>query len=115
MYTRSPTDHNLNRLTAAENSFNFNLESAKATYEANLIESLLPQSNPAVYQYLRSITNHKGITATIVFNDTHASSDYNKANLFNNYFHSVFTKDSYATSDLPNCLHPTNYNDSRNF
>jgi len=73
---------------------------------------LISQSNPAVYQYLRSITNHKGIPATIVFNDTHASTDYDKVNLFNNYFSSVFTKDSCATSDLPYCSHPDTYIDN---
>ena len=92
-YSCSPTDHNLNRLTIAEKSFSSNSESAKVTYESNLIESLLSQSNPAVYRYLKSITNHKGIHATVVFNDTHASTDYDKADLFNNYFSSVFTKD----------------------
>ena len=47
-----------------------------------------------------------------MFNDTHASSDYDKENLFNNYFRSVFAKDSYVTSDLPNYLHRTNYIDN---
>jgi len=40
-YTHSPTDHNSNRLTTAEKLFNDKLESAKVTYETNLIESLL--------------------------------------------------------------------------
>jgi len=73
-YTHSPTDHNSNHLTAAEKLFNDKVESTKVTHETNLIESL---SNPAVYHYLRSISNHKGlpVPTTVVFNDTHASSD----------------------------------------
>jgi len=36
-----------------------------------------------------------------VFNDTHASSDIYKANLFNTYFSSVFSNDSSAPFELP--------------
>ena len=100
-YTLSPTAHNLNRLTTAGNLFNDKVESAKVTYETNLIESLLSQSNPAVYRYLRSITNHKGLPTTVVFNNTHASSDIDKANLFNTYFSSVFSNDPSAPFELP--------------
>jgi len=35
----------------AEKLFTDKVESAKVTYETNLIESLLSQSNPAIYNY----------------------------------------------------------------
>jgi len=89
--------------------FNDNVESAKVTYETNLIETVLSWSNPAVYHYLRSITNHKGLPTTVVFNDTHASSDIDKTNLFNTYFSSVFSNDSSAPFELPDDIISSNH------
>ena len=74
-YNHSPTGYNLNHPTTAE-KFNAKVISAKVTYETNVIESLLSQSNQAVYCNLRNITNYKGLPTTVVLNDTHRSDDH---------------------------------------
>ena len=107
-YNHSPTDYNLNRLTTAEKMFNDKVKSAKVTNETNLTESFLSHSNPAVCRYLRSITNYKGLPTTAVLNNTHASDDHGKANLFNKYFSSIFTKDSSVLLEPPEYIHSTN-------
>ena len=48
-------------------------------------------------------------------NDTHAHSDYDKANLFNKYFNSVFTTDSCILPDLDTIPCPSHYIDNIEF
>ena len=44
-----------------------------------------------------------------MLNDTHASDDHEKANLFNTYFSSIFTNDSSVPLELPDYIHSTSY------
>ena len=53
-----------------------------------------------MYHYvpLKSVTQSKDIPNTVCFKSSTASTDFDKANLFNKYFHSVF----HDPSDVPN-------------
>ena len=54
-------------------------------------ESLQSNYSSYIYAYMRSITGHNSIPEIVSYNGTIAKCDADKASLFNNYFHSVFT------------------------
>ena len=49
-----------------------------------------------LYKYINSVTGHNRIQALVKSNSPKADSDPDKATLFNQYFHSVFTYTSYV-------------------
>ena len=71
------------------------ISSAKDSYESSLINNFAHANNNKIYSHIRNITKSISIPSTVHFDSLAASSD--KANLFNHYFHSVFTN----TSNLP--------------
>ena len=89
-YKCSPSDRNATRLSQAEESFQSNAATAKSTYETDLITNFATNSNPNIYRHIRSFTKSATIPPTVYFNDTSASSNTSRANLFNQYFYSVF-------------------------
>jgi len=94
------TDHNATQLSKAEDSFQHNAAMAKSSYEIDLITIFANTSNPAVYRHIRTFTK----SATILPADAaSASSNISRANLFNQYFHSVITQ-SNVVSDHANFL-----------
>ena len=97
-YKRSPSDYNAARLSQAEESFQSNATTAKSTYETDLITNFATNSNPNIYHHIRSSTKSATILPTVYFNDTSASSNTSRANLFNQYFYSVFTPPSLSTN-----------------
>ena len=53
---------------------------------------------------MRSITGHNSIPEIVSYNGTIAKCDADKASLFNNYFHSVFTTSDFIlppVRDIP--------------
>ena len=63
-----------------------------------------------IYNYIRNITKSRSIPSTVHFDSLTASSDSDKAGLFNQYFHSVFiyTSSSLSIDDLPDLSHAIN-------
>ena len=53
-----------------------------------------------IFKYIRYVSLQKSLPPTISFESLTATSDGDKANLFNAYFHSVFTKSSYILSHV---------------
>jgi len=107
---RSPTAHNANRLSHAEDLFQENVAAAKSSYETSLITNYVNSSNPAIYRYIRTFTKSASIPPTIHFESTTASSDASRANLFNQYFYSVFTAPSTTPHPPSASLHPNTLN-----
>jgi len=102
-------------MNTAEALFNSNVESAKALYENNLIESMLCQFTSKIFHYLRSITNTNHIPMEMQLNKTCVYSHHDKANLFNEYFKSIFTTESFILPDLDTIPCPFNYIDNIEF
>ena len=82
---------------------------AKATYENKLIESHILSNSPAVFSYIRSVSNQNSLPSTVTLDDTLASSDVDKASLFNSYFYSVFVRSSYQLPPVSNLERPSSY------
>ncbi len=69
--------------------------SAKSAYECNLIRNFAGKNDSKIYKYISSITGQKTIPPTIKNNSESATTDHDKASLFNQYFYSVFAKSSF--------------------
>ena len=93
-----------------ENLLQEKLSLAKATYENKLIESHNILSNsPAVFSYIRSVSKQNSLPSTVNLDDTLASSDVDKASLFNSYFYSVFVRSSYQLPPVGDLKRPSSY------
>ena len=67
--------------------------------------SLRSNGTSKVFRYVRNFTGQNNIPTTILFNEISAESDQEKTNVFNRYFHSIFTRSSFSRPDpqeLPN-------------
>ena len=83
-----------------ENSSNVlqtKISSAKVNKKSDLITSFANNNNSKVYKYVRSLTKSHTIPSTLHHGSIVADSDTDKANVFNDYFYSVFTQ---ASTDL---------------
>ena len=83
---------------------------AKNSYESSLTNDFAVANSNKIYSYIRNITKSRCIPSTVHFDSLTASSDSDKAGLFNQYFHSVFTNTSSSLSidDLPDLSHTIN-------
>lgn len=95
-YLSHPSLANLQKLRTNEQLVQNSMLKAKASYETNLIEHFQTGNSSRVYQYIRRLSNNSSIPATMFLDSTSASSDKDKACLFNAFFHSVFTHSSYS-------------------
>ena len=71
----------------------------KYNYEKELINSYAQSKNPKLFQYIKTITKFGSLPSVLVKDSVKAVSDKEKAELFNEYFYSVFTD---VTTSLPN-------------
>ena len=95
-----PTIHNSSKLQMSETQLQHKMLAAKASFEADLIQESSPKNISRVYRYINSITRHDTIPPTVSLDSHIATSDIEKANLFNTFFHSVFTHSSYNLPPL---------------
>ena len=79
------------------------MRSAKSDYETNVIQSF---ANRKIYMYIRGITRQNSIPPTFNFESSSATSDDDRASVFNAYFHSVFTHSSFALPPLEDFSFP---------
>ena len=96
-YNSCPSPHNLFKLNHKEEVLQQALRTSKAAFEDNLIRSCSPNK---IYSYIRRISSHKSIPSLIASDNSVAVSDKDKAESFNRYFHSVFTKSSFSLPPL---------------
>ena len=86
-----------NKISSLESSLQNKINTAKQEYESRLINTSSTNSSK-IFKYLKSVTQSKDIPNTVCFKSSTASTDFEKANFFNKYFHSVF----HDPSDVPN-------------
>ena len=67
--------------------------------------------NYSIYKYISSLTKPNTFPTTMYYGSDHGVSDSDKAHLFNQYFFSVFTRDSSTTPTTSSAIH-TNTLDS---
>ena len=83
------TANNVAKLKSLESLLSAKVSAAKSDYETNLVASL-NNNNSSIYKYIKSITKSGIILSTVFHDSTSATTDVDKANLFNQFFFSVF-------------------------
>ena len=71
---------------------------AKQDFESQLIRDLAVNNSSKIYKYISSLSRSHQLPPIMHFDDTQASSSFDQAHLFNQFFQSVF---SYSLHDLP--------------
>ena len=74
------------------------IDTANLDYEFSLVHNFASTNSSKIYDYIKSIIKSNHMPSSVNFNSSTASTDHDKANLFNLYFHSVF----HNPSCLPN-------------
>ena len=59
-----------------------------------------------MYKYISSMMKHDAIPHTVTFGSSVATAEYEKVNLFNKFFHSVFTQSSFNIPPLDQLPQP---------
>ena len=94
----------LGELWFLRQTFEANINKAKSCYTVKLVKDFTPSNNAKIYSHIRSISKYGQLPSKMFFNDTAASSDLEKANIFNQYFFFVYSAASvcdYPTSTAP--------------
>ena len=90
-HKRHPTNHHSEAIYHSETILQVKISKAKIDYESNLISNCAFNNTSTIYNYIKDLTKTKTIPSTITLDQTHVYNDIDKANLFNTYFHSVYT------------------------
>ncbi len=102
----------IENLTVLENKLCNEVNLAKQQFESDLVNGLASSSHSDIYRYLKQLTKSHSLPSTMFSRDgtSKASSDVDKASLFNEYFHSVV-----KTNDVnPDNLDSSSTQDSLN-
>ena len=80
----------------------------KANYENHLINTYFYSNNTKIFRYISTLKGQSNLPAEMSYGDRRAINNIDKANLFNNYFYSVFLHDQHnyrCPSNKDCCLH----------
>ena len=97
-----PSPERLSKLSLAESKLHHDISNARVTYESRLVSNFAFSNDFAIYNYIKSFSNCRGIPPTVSHGSVSATSPTEKANLFNEFFYSVFnsTSVSFPSSSL---------------
>ena len=98
---RSPTPYLSEKLSSLELSLQDLMTSTRTQFEASLFKDYSKNSK-LIHRYLNMFTSSSAIPNQVHFNDKFATSSLDKADLFNHYFHSVYTPRSFSTVSTTN-------------
>ena len=82
------------KVTNLQEELQSTIAEAKSEYESNLALTYAHTNNNKIFQYISSIKGHDCHPNQMFYNDKQASTDLEKAQLFNDYFCSVFSSRS---------------------
>ena len=111
-YSKKPSTSSKCKLLDVENNFQALVSAAKYEYENKLIDALSINKNYCIYKCISSLTKHNTFPTTMHYGSDQGVSDSDKAHLFNQYFFSVFTRDSSTTPTSSFSAVHTNTHDS---
>ena len=117
--SRQPTPHLQLKTNNLESEYRRKSLVAKSNYESQLVQSSVGSNNAKKYNYIRSLSKKSSIPSTVFLNHSNATSDTDKAKLFNSFFHSVFTGSSFSLPDTsslqlpPSCICTISLSDSK--
>ena len=85
-YKLHPSQRTLANITALETTTQDMIDTAKLDYESSLVHNFASTNSSKIYDYIKSITKSNHMPSSVNFNSSTASTDHDKANLFNLYF-----------------------------
>ena len=92
------SDNNCKKLVAEEQLLKDLMQKSRDEYEYNLVHSYAKNKDNKIYKYVNSLLKRSSLPSTMYLGDLSASSDSEKAALFNGFFESVYHKQSDLTS-----------------
>ena len=90
-YHSAPTPSLFDKLTSSESALREQIANAKVCYESSLLVNLDNNHEYKNFSYITSLTLCHSIPPSVHFNSVAATSDYDKAVLFNQFFNSTFS------------------------
>ena len=70
------------------------MRAAKSSYESQLVDHFAFNNSYKIFKYIKSIMKTDSLPVVMHLNDKSATSDLDKAELFNLFFESVYSKDN---------------------
>ena len=101
---KHPTPHNSSKLEEAESQLADHMRVAKSNYESKLVSDYAHRSNYKIYRYINGLLKRDMMPPIMHYDSSTASADCTKANLFNMFFGSIYTKpttDFALAADVP--------------
>ena len=86
----NPSSHNSHHLSLAEHQLQCDILDARANYEGRLVTEFSFSNDSRVYHYIKSLSGQNKLPDVMFWGSDSASTAAGKANLFNEFFHSVF-------------------------
>ena len=117
-FSKHPTPHLQLKINNLEADYCSKINQAKYNYEMHLVQSFAGSCNGKIYDYIRSLSKKTTIPSMVSHDSSSATSDTGKAELFNTFFHSVFTNSPFSLpnmSSLPlpsSCICTLKFSDS---
>ncbi|XP_011406763.1 PREDICTED: uncharacterized protein LOC105314349 [Amphimedon queenslandica] len=103
-HKRSPTASTFSKLVSLECSLQLSILEARTAYETSLVHGFMSSHDPSIYLYLRDLSGSSTIPSVMYLNNQCAENPRDIANLFNEFFYSVFDKGSSANVAPPQYL-----------
>ena len=104
--SKHPSSQLFDKLSQMEDDLVYKTQSSKSSYESQLIHSFAGKCNNKIYDYINSLTNSCKIPPLVYLCSSQASSDRDRAALFNSFFHSVFTVSHFTLPSSDNLSIP---------
>ena len=96
-----PTESKRLKVANLQSELQLMIAEAKSDYESSLASNYAHRNNNKIFQYISSIKSRESFPAKMCYNDEYASTDLDKAQLFNKYFYSVFSSSTNTTANIP--------------
>ena len=88
---KNPSAENAASLEQFEVSLQEAILSARSQYEIDLVNDCAFGDNERIFQYINPVLNQHSLLDTMTLDSSSESSDFRRATLFNQFFHSVFS------------------------
>ena len=104
--SKHPTSNQTDKLSLFEDTLRNKMSTAKSSFETNLIRSFAGKQNCKIYDYIKSLSKSCPIPSSVRLGSSIVTSDLDRASLFNQFFHSVFTRGSLTLPSLDSLPQP---------
>ena len=83
------TPHKTSCLLNAELQLQANIRSTRIAFESTLVSKFATCKDPSIFKYIKSFLKGPGLPTFLTYETTTVTSDVDKANAFNKFFHST--------------------------